>query len=127
MIHLKEGVMLRGLLLKESLHDTSVLSLLRITRTETWQINNATADQPTTWTALLFEADAEQADLVSQALSRAIEPRGWYLNASTASRAYVIFPDRVFVYQQGDRGQRIAAREYARSLGIPESQLDWGE
>jgi hypothetical protein len=119
--------MLKGILLRESLQDADVLGLLPITRTETWQVNNAAAYQPTTWTALSFEADAEQADLVSQALSRALKPQGWYINASTASRVYVIFSDRVFVYRQGDRGQRAAAQEHARSLGIPDSQLDWSE
>jgi hypothetical protein len=40
---------------------------------------------------------------------------------------YVIFPDKVFKYRKGDKVQRSAAREYGRSLHIPDSQLDWEE
>ncbi len=123
----KEKELLQGLVFGESLQDAGVLDLLQITRTETWHVTNAAPYQPDTWTALSFEVDAKQADAICQALSRALKPGGWYVNASTASRVYVIFPDRVFVYRQGDREQRAAAQKHALSLGVPESQLDWGE
>lgn len=38
--------MWKGLLLKESLTDLSVLADLRITRTEVWQIENAAENRP---------------------------------------------------------------------------------
>ncbi len=118
--------MLKGLVLAESLQDPGVLDLLRITRTETWHVTNAAPYQPDTWTALSFEVAAEQAAAVCLALSRGLKP-GWYVDASTASRVVVIFPDRIFDYRRDDRDQRAAAQEHARSLGVPESQLDWGE
>ena len=119
--------MLTGLLLQESLDDLRVLDLLRITKTETWWVGNAANGQPSVWTALSFEADSSQADAVAEALSRALKAQGWFINASTETHIYVIFPHKIFKYPKGDGAQRAAAREYGRSIGIPESQLDWSE
>ncbi len=33
--------------------------------------------------------------------------------------------DRFFRYPRGDRAGRAEAEAYARSLGVPDSQLDW--
>ena len=119
--------MLNGLILKESLEETSVLDSLRVTRTETWQASNAAAYQPNTWTALSFEADERQADTLAEALSRSLKPQGWYINASTATDVYVIFPNKVYKYRKGDSVQREEAKRYGLTVGIPESQLDWSE
>ena len=119
--------MLKGLLLEESLEDPGVLDLLRITRTETWQASNSAAFQPDTWTALSFEADERQAGALAAELSRSLKPLGWYINASTATDVYVIFPNKVFKYRKGDRVRREEAKRYGLTVGIPESQLDWSE
>lgn len=118
---------MNGLLLRESLADLSVLDLLRVTRSETWQAQNAAACQPPVWTAMSFEADDDQADFLAEKLSLALKPQGWYINASTSEWVYIIFPQRVFKYPPGDVSLRAAARQHGRSTGIPESQLDWGE
>jgi hypothetical protein len=118
--------MLNGLLLKESLTDTDILDLLRITKTESWQVANAAAYQPTTWTAVSFEVEESQVDIIVEKLSRVLKPK-WFINASTTSHVYVIFPYKIFTYRKGDSQQRGLARQYGRSLGIPESQLDWSE
>jgi len=119
--------MLNGLILKESLEETSVLDLLRVTRTETWQVSNAAAYQPNAWTALSFEADERQADTLAEALSRSLKPQGWYINASTMADVYVIFPNKVFKYRKGDRVRREEAKRHGLNIGVPESQLDWSE
>lgn len=121
------GSMFTGLLLQESLTDLSVLDLLRITGTETWQVRNAAPGQPSVWTALSFEADEGQAQAIAARLSAILKPQGWYINASTATQVYVIFPRRVFAYPRGDAAQRAAAKEFGRSIGVPERQLDWNE
>jgi hypothetical protein len=119
--------MFTGLLLKESLLDDRVLDLLSVTKTEVWQVENPSPLQPARWTALTFECDQAQAEVIAQALSRAIKPRGWYINASSGDQVYVIFPGRVFRYARGDLGARAEAQAYARTLDVPERQLDWGE
>ena len=118
---------MNGMLLKESLAEPGVLHRLHITRTETWQVQNAAPCQPPVWTANWFEADDDQADALAAALSQALKPQGWYINAASAEWLYVILPGRVFKYTRGDRAARAAAQQAARQLGIPESQLDWNE
>jgi len=34
---------------------------------------------------------------------------------------------QVLKYLKGDRQARVDAQQYALSVGVPESQLDWGE
>jgi hypothetical protein len=127
-MRVKENLpMLTGLLLQESLDDLRVLDLLCVTKTETWQVGNAAEGQPSVWTALSFEAPVGQADAIAEALGGALKARGWYINASTETHVYVIFPRKVFRYVKGDSAQRAAAKAYGRLIGIPEGQLDWGE
>jgi hypothetical protein len=123
----QDDIIFKGLILKESLEDTRVLDLLHITRTETWQVSNAAQHQPAAWTALSFEANESQADSLARHMSRSLKAEGWYVNASTATHVYVIFPGKVFKYRKGDTAQRETAKRYGRSLSIPESQLDWSE
>lgn len=118
--------MYTGLLLKESLLDESVLEGLRITRTETWHVENAADFQPKIWTAISIEGPDDEADDAAARLSRAIRP-DWYANLSTDAYNLVVFQDRVFKYRCGDPAGRAEAQAYARSVGIPEHQLDWGE
>lgn len=118
--------MLYGLLLLESLSDTYVLDLIHVTKTETWQVNNAEPYQPPTWTAISFEADDSQADAIANTFSQALK-KGWYINASTMTHVYVVFPNRAFKYLKGDINERQAAKGHGLSLGIPEHQLDWEE
>lgn len=118
--------MFTGLLLKESLKDSSVLNLLRITKTEVWDVQNAADWQPKRWTAISFDGESDRADEVAEALSRAMRP-AWYANFSTETHVYVMFEDRVFKYAKGDAQVRAEAQAYAVSVGIPESQVDWGK
>lgn len=113
-----------GLLLKESLKDIDILDIVLITRTETWHVDNAAEFQPKIWTAIYFEGNGDQADVVSEKLSQSLKPR-WYINISIQNDAYVIFPNKVFKYTKGDIQKRAEAIKYGKSLGIPESQLDW--
>jgi len=119
--------MLKGLLLKESLNALHVLDTQRVTKTETWQIQNAAANQPSVWTAISFEADESQADALAETLSQSLKPTGWFIDASTEASVYVIFPKKVFKYTRGDEAQRAIAKQYGLSLDIPEKQLDWDE
>jgi hypothetical protein len=116
----------RGLLLRESLKEESVLGLVQVTKTEVWDVENAVDWQPKRWTAISFEGESGQADEVAEAMSRAMKP-GWYANFSTETHVYVVFEDKFFKYVKGDAEARAEAQAYATSVGIPESQIDWGE
>lgn len=122
-----EQMKFAGLLLRESLKDLSILDLIQITKTETWNVGNAAELQPETWTAIYFEGNASQSDFIAEKMSGSLKP-SWYINFSTeANNVYVIFPNKVFKYIKGDERARGDAIEYGRSLDIPEHQLDWKE
>ena len=118
--------MFKGLLLRESLKDKGVLDLVKVTKTEVWDVANAESGQPERWTAISFEGEGDQADTVAEAMGQAIRPE-WYANFSTETQVYVIFQDTVFTYQKGDGKARAEVEAYAISVGIPESQVDWPE
>ena len=119
--------MLTGLLLKESLFDLSALNRLHITNTETWNVSNASADQPNVWTALSFEVDNTEADAVAVELSHALKSPGWYIDARLGDEVIVIFPDRIFRYRHSDQTGKAEAQAYALTIGVPPSQIDWGD
>jgi hypothetical protein len=119
--------MLTGLLLKESLTDHHILDRLRITNMETWHVANAAAHQPGAWTALSFEVDAAEAEGVVEALSHVLKSPGWYIDARLGDEVIVMFPDRIFRYRRGDQIGKAGAQAYAQAIGIPPSQIDWGD
>jgi hypothetical protein len=119
--------MLTGLLLKESLVDLDVLERLRVTKTETWDVANAVENQPSVWTAMSFEVEDAEADAIVEELSHVLKSPGWYIDARQGEWVYVIFPQHVFKYRCGDQTGKVEAQAYAQAIGIPPSQIDWGE
>jgi hypothetical protein len=117
----------RGGLLKESLNDETVLARLRVMSTTEFEQPKPSADQPSRWTAILFEGDEDDADEIAEALSRALKPRGWYADFSTLDYKFVVLPGKVFKYRHGDRQSEADAKAFARSVAVPERQLDWPE
>ena len=122
----KDQPLCKGLLLKESLSSLDILEKLTITKSETWDVRNAAPDQPSIWTALSFEVEESRMAEIEEELSRALKPK-WFVDCSTETQKYVIFSGKVFKYARGDQEQRALAQDFGRKLGIPESQLDWGE
>lgn len=112
-----------GLLLKESLKDMSVLDLIKITKEEKWDIDNAADFQPKVWNAVEFKGEGKVEE-IAESMSKAMNPR-WYLNISTDKEEFVVFLNKVFKYSKEDKEGKKKAQEYARSLNIPESQIDW--
>jgi hypothetical protein len=117
----------RGALLKESLNDETVLERLQVTNTSEFEQREPSPDQPSRWTAIFFEGHEDEADEIAEELSRALKPRGWYADFSTASHKFVVLPEKVFKYKLGDKQGEADAKEFARLLGVPERQLDWPE
>ena len=119
--------MIKGVLVAESLRTGCSLAdvrlvVLSITRTDP---ANVTSVQPSTWTLIKFEADDAEAPMLSDQLANVLDGPGWYADFHTDTESFVVFPHRVFRYLRGDEYERRLAEDYARSLGIPESQLDW--
>ena len=122
--------MLVGTLIAESLRIGAVLDDLDLTVRKIWRadVGDVSAGQPLTWTFIEFEASDEHAATLADALSTALDPNGgWYCDFRTADETFVVFGGRVFHYPRGDRTARSDAEAYARSVGVPEAQIDWPE
>ena len=123
-------MVITGVLIAESLRTGAhiegvTLSVRRIMRGED---GDTAAGQPLTWTFIEFEAPLEEAEALATALSRAIDKRlGWYCDFRSSTETFVVFAERVFRYPRGDTVGRSDAETYARSVGVPASQLDWPE
>jgi len=91
-------------------------------------VGDTAAGQPLTWTFVEFELEDAAVDDLAAALSRSLDPsHGWYCSFRTAEEQFVVFASRVFRYPHGEREGRRQAETYARSVGVPEAQLDWSE
>jgi hypothetical protein len=120
----------QGTLIAESLRVGAVvegvpLTVRKVSRAD---CGDTQAGQPRTWTFIEFAAPAGHAASLATLLSVALEPtQGWYCDFRTSDETYVVFAGRIFRYARGDRVSRAAAEHHARSVGVPESQLDWPE
>ena len=115
----------RGVLIRESFVDLSVIDRLRVLDTEIVEMSSPAVGQPATWTLLTFEVDDAHAAATAQALADEVADGPWYVDFNNGERTYVVFSDRVFTYVRGDELTLRAARVHARGQGVPESQIDW--
>ena len=123
-------MVLTGTLIAESLRPGARLEgvTLTVTRISRENAGDPVAGQPRTWTFVEFVAAAGDADRLATALSRSLDERlGWYCDFRSPTETFVVFSDRIFRYSRGDAGKRTEAEAHARSIGVPESQLDWPE
>ena len=119
-----------GVLIAESLRTGARLEgvMLTVRRIARDDDGDTGAGQPLTGTFIEFEAPLDEAEELAAALSRALDKRlGWYCDFRSPSETFVVFAERVFRYPRGDKDGRSQAEAHARSMGVPESQLDWPE
>jgi len=114
----------KGLLLKESLKDDSVLDLVTVIKTEVWDVKNAADFQPKQWTAMSFEGNRNKMNSVAEQFSHILKPK-WYLNMSDKKYEIVVFPEKIFKYVKEDMKKKNEAVQYGKTIGIPPCQLDW--
>jgi hypothetical protein len=117
-----------GILLGESLRPDAAVDLTDVDVTRVWRANagDAAAGQPLSWTFIEFEIDASRAaSLISRLASCLAAEGGWYASFASADEIVVVFADRSFRYRRGDAAARDEVEVYARSVGVPEAQLDW--
>ena len=121
--------MVTGILVGESVRAGARLEglALRLHRVSGVAISDPAPGQPKRWTLLEFCAEDDAAADLAAALAQCLQPGPWYASFSTADEVFVVFADRIFRYDRGDRSGRARAAQYARTVGVPEAQLDWTE
>jgi hypothetical protein len=119
--------MFSGALILESVRVGSRLNDLNLVVREIYRFRreDATADQPETWSVLEFEVSDDDAPQVAEAFASVLSQPGWYVDFRSPAEAFVVLPGRVFRYGRVDAASRAEAQAYARSVGVPETQIDW--
>ena len=121
--------MTAGYLLVEGMRVGARLEGLRLalTKIERYAVRNPSPDQPSSWTTVEFEFAEAEAERVAEALADVLDDGPWYTDFTVGDETFVIFARRIFRYRRGNHAGRAEAAAYGRSVGVPESQLDWGE
>jgi pimeloyl-ACP methyl ester carboxylesterase len=121
--------MLTGILVGESVRTGAALEglELRLYRVAGVEVIDPAPGQPPRWTLLEFGAEEQRAPDLAAALARCLESGPWYASFTAGDEVFVVFADRIFRYARGDRSGRARAAQYARTVGVPEKQLDWTE
>jgi hypothetical protein len=117
-----------GTLIAESLRVGAVIEGVAFvtTRVARADVGDVDARQPLTWTFIEFEVAEDDAERLALALEGSLQrPGAWYCDFRSNDETFVVFADRTFRYPRGDRAGRAEAIEYGRSVGVPETQLDW--
>lgn len=117
-----------GGLIAESLRVGAALEGMHmvVTRVTRADVGNVDAGQPRTWTFIEFEVAEKDVSRFAAALEGALSADGgWYCDFHTDAETFIVFAGRTFRYPRGGSAGRDAAADYARSVGVPEEQLDW--
>lgn len=107
----------------ESLHDESVLNFADAVSREVADLVDALPDQSQQVTVVTLTVRDEMAPAIADELSRALKSPHWYADVCHEFDCYIVFPGKVFHYAPKEVDKRQKAFEYAKSLGIPESQI----
>lgn len=114
-----------GTVILESLHDESVLNFVENVKREHAQMIDALPDQPATVTIATFTVRDEMAPAIVDELSRLFKAGHWYADVRHEFDTFVIFPGKVFHFMPKETEKREKALAYAKTLSIPESQIDF--
>jgi hypothetical protein len=118
--------MIKGTLVGESIRVGAELQGVSLIVRKVRRVPNGAPEQPSEWTLIEFDADENDAEALTTALADVLDDRvPWYCDFHTAGESFVVFRGRPFRYRRGDRDGRAEAESYARSVGVPQSQLDW--
>jgi hypothetical protein len=121
--------MLQGVVIAESLREGTSLDDLRLVihKLSRRTISDAADSQPRVWTIVEFVSDDLDPDELAKQFAEALDAPGWYIDFHTPETKYVVFPGKIIRYPRGDAHGRAEAVAFARSVGVPDRQLDWGE
>lgn len=117
-----------GIVIEESLSDTSILASVHITDT---RVSTVTAEHKTPWltqwTMHNIEVPETDASDIAKKLSKALETEhdSWYIDFKNDKTHYIVFPEKVFIVNRAQPQEYEPVIEYGMQLGIPRNQLDF--
>jgi hypothetical protein len=116
-----------GVIIEESLSDSSVLQDITISNT---QIEPVTDKHKTPWvkqwTMHNIEISSKQADVIAKKLKNSLDKtHDWYADFKNDVYHYIIFNDKVFKVTMMNPDEYKAVTKYGIDLGIPAYQMDF--
>lgn len=114
-----------GTIIAESLISDSILNFVEVKSRDTAELVDALPDQPKEINIIVFEVVDEMAGAIADELSRTLKSGHWYADVSHEFDKFVVFPNKIFRFTPKEVDKRQKALDYAKSLGIPESQIDF--
>lgn len=117
-----------GVIIEESLKDTSLLQDVKILKTK---LETVTEKHKTPWikqwTLHTVDVQDNQIESVAQVLSGSIDDShgSWYADLKNDTFHYIIFPNKIFKIERNNPEQYQEATKYGVSVGIPAYQLDF--
>jgi len=114
-----------GTIILDSLISDSVLNFVEIKARETAELADALADQSKQVTIVTFEIGDDMVSAVAEEISKNLKSGHWYADISHEFDKFVIFPNKIFRFTPKEIEKRQKAVDYAKSLHIPESQIDF--
>ena len=118
----------QGVIIEESLTDTSVLGDVKILSTKIEPvIEKHKTPWVKQWTLHTVEIPTEEADEIAEKISKSLDgEHDWYADYKTDTEHYVIYSGKVFhITDRSDRKQYDEATKYGISIGIPDYQADF--
>lgn len=109
----------RGVIIEESLEDSSLLNLVKILKTKKSFLENEDEKG-----VLNFHCvEVEQREEFIEKAKRAIK-QGWYMHICKDDKMIVIFRNKVFEFSEHEREKITEARNYGISIGILPEQME---
>lgn len=120
---------LKGVIIEESLSNTSVLKEVKILSTN---IEKVTEGHKTPWieqwTMHNVEIDLDKADSIAEQLSKSLDTEhNWYADFKNDAFHYVIYTNKVFKIDRSKKEEYDKATKYGISIGIPDYQVDFSD
>ena len=117
----------KGVIIEESLSNTSVLQQVKIVNTKVEQVNEEhKTPWLKQWTLHTVEIEEGGVDDVAQTLSAGLEEEhAWYADFKNPEYHYIVFRGKIFKVARNNQDGFRQAKEYGISLGIPEYQVDF--
>lgn len=118
-----------GVIIKESLADESVFSMVKIVETKVETV----AEKHKTpwlkqWTLHTVLIEPDKAAEVAEKISRSFDyshGSAWYADFKNDKIHYIIFKDKVFKIARSKKEEYQKVTDYGISLGIPSYQVDF--
>ena len=117
-----------GIIIEESLRDTSVLNEVTILETKVEPITpEHMTPWLTQWTLHTVEIPEEMAEDFAEKLSRSFDKEhpDWYADFKNDVYHFIVFAGKIFKVNRANPTRYKDAKAYGASIGIPEYQLDF--